>query len=409
VPGHYPNSSLRPLKPLALLSLAALLIVSVGVAALPWERMFPDVICYWAAGKILASGQSPYDVNRQAAVQRDFGWERETSGLGIYDFLPYYYPPWFGLLWVPLLPLGFPGAKLFWFFLNVELTLLAGYLLRPAVPRAPPWVPVVLACLSLFSLACVLLGQTAVLVLFLAALSWRLLESGRERSAGVALAWLTIKPQLTAVCLAALLLRLVRQRRWRVVWSFLITLAVLGLVSNLVVPSWPVEMLRAPAQTPSPTEHFPWIGNAWFLLLNALNLGGWPAWLLYLAVALPFLGAVIRAALDRACSLLELMALSLLAAFFVAPYARHYDFPVLLIPLLVLLGGRLRPLAAGLLALALVILPYVQLGLLVYYKPRYNPSGLFLLEGTFFWVPLVLTAAWLLSGRGRGRALPRPA
>ena len=35
------------------------------------------------------------------------------------------------------------------------------------VAAAPRWVPVLLASLSLFSLACVLLGQTAVLVLFL--------------------------------------------------------------------------------------------------------------------------------------------------------------------------------------------------------------------------------------------------
>src|SRR5438132_132265 len=54
-----------------------------------------------------------------------------------------------------------------------------------------------------FSFACILLGQTALIVFLLIALSWRLLELRRDKSAGVALALLTIKPQLTAVLLAA--------------------------------------------------------------------------------------------------------------------------------------------------------------------------------------------------------------
>jgi hypothetical protein len=395
-----PDRSLFSPRPLVLLPLVAVLIVWLGVVALPWEKMFPDFICYWSAGKILASGQNPYNVQLQTDVQHDYGWDRETNGLGIYNFLPYYYPPWFGLVWMLLLPLDYNTAKLAWFFVNVELTLVSAYLLRPAVPAAPRWLPVLLASLSLFTLACVLLGQTTIIVLFLAALSWRLLEAGRDRSAGVALAWLTIKPQLTAVLLLAVLLRLVRQRRWKVVASFFLTLAVLVLASTLVVPSWPLDMLRAPRQTPSPTEYYPWIGNAWFLVLKAVGLQGWLSWALYLAVAFSFLGGVVRAAFGRV-SWLDLMAVSLLAAFFVAPYARHYDFPVLLFPLLALLRNRLAPLAATLLALALVLLPYVQLFLLAHYKPLYNPSGLFLLEGSFFWVPLVLTAAWLASARGR--------
>jgi Glycosyltransferase family 87 len=401
VSAHPRHRGLRALGPLLFLTLVSVLLVSFGVVALPWQAMSPDFICYWSAGEILASSRSPYDVELQTGVQRAHGWDRETSGLGVYDFLPYYYPPWFGLLWVLVLPLGYQTAKLLWLFLNVELALLSGHLLRPAVPAAPGWVPVLLAALSLFTLACVLLGQTALVVLFLAALSWRLLEAGRDRSAGVALAWLTIKPQLTAVLLLAVLLRLLRLRRWQAVASFVITLAVLGLISTLVVPSWPLDMLRAPGRTPAPTEDYPWIGNAWLLVLRALGLPGWLAWALYLAVALPFLGAAVRAALRGACPWLDLMALALLAAFFVAPYARHYDFPVLLIPLLALLRGRPHPLAARLLPLALVILPYVQLFLLVHYKPLYNPSGRFLLEGSFFWVPLVLTAAWLVSARGR--------
>src|SRR5262249_42285096 len=106
-------------KVAALTGLAALLVV-LGRAVLPWDAMFPDFICYWTAGKLLASGQSPYDADLQTRTQREYGWDKETTGRGTYDFLPFYYPPWFGLLWVPAVPLGFQAAKVAWFFLNVE-------------------------------------------------------------------------------------------------------------------------------------------------------------------------------------------------------------------------------------------------------------------------------------------------
>jgi hypothetical protein len=395
------HSWVRTRGPLYVLTVVAALIVRLAVDRLDLESLFPDVICYWSAAELLADGRSPYDVTRQRQVQADYGWQRESNGLGKYDFLPYYYPPWFGMLFVPLRPLGFGAAKIAWFFLNVEMALAAGYLLRPTGTGAPCLGSVLLAALSLFTLASVVLGQTAVLVLFLAALSWRLLETGRDRAAGVALAWLTVKPQLTAVVLLALALRLAGDRRWRVAGWFVATLGVLGLVSTLVLPTWLTEMLGAPRQTPSPTEYFPWIGNAWYLVLRTGGVGGMWLLVLYLAAALPLVAATVRASLRREYSLLDLMGLGLLAAFFVAPYARHYDFAVLAITVLALARHRLSPLAGKLLPVGFVILPYVQQFILAEYKRLNDPGGLFVLEGTYFWIPAVLAVLWVTSARRR--------
>jgi hypothetical protein len=396
-----------PLARLAALTLLALLLAGLGRAALAWDALFPDVICYWTAGKSLAAGQSPYDPGRQARIQQEYGWDKETTGRGTYDFLPYYYPPWFGLLWVLLVPLGYEGAKFAWFFLNVELSLVTGYLLRHNLPGVAPRIPMVLVPVCAFTLACVLLGQTTMLVFFLITLSWSLLRQHRDGAAGVALAWLTIKPQLTAVLLLGILIWLVRQRRWRAVQTYFATLALFCLVCTLIVPSWPIEMWEAPRQTPSPTEHYPWIGNTWFLLLKALGLQGWALWGLYLAGALAFLTAVLRTALDRGAALSDLLGWGILAAFFVAPYARHYDFPVLLIPAL-LLGNRLPQLASAGLIMALVVVPYVQFFLLTYFKALSDPGGPFLLEATFFWVPALLAVLWLIVAGRQRQARPHP-
>jgi hypothetical protein len=285
------------------------------------------------------------------------------------------------------------------FFLNIELALLSGYLLRDAVRGVPHWLPMVFVALFVFTLVAVLLGQTALLVLFLVVLAWKLLDGGRYRAAGVVLACLSIKPQLTAVLLLGVLLWAVRQRRWGVIGAFLLTSALLAGVCTAIVPSWPLQMLNAPRQTPPPTELYPWIGNTWFLLLRTAGAQGWGLWLLYLAIAVPFVVAVVRAALDRTRSLADVLGLGILAAFFVAPYARHYDFPVLAVPCLVLVGSRLSSIAGAALVLALILVPYAQFLILGRVKAAYHPDEKFLLECTFFWVPFVLTAVWLAAGR----------
>jgi hypothetical protein len=402
------TKSVEVLRAGAFLTALALFLSALAWYALPEKTISVDFVCYFSAAKTTASGRSPYDPELQAEVQHALGWRQATSGFGVYDYLPYFYPPWFALALVPLLPLGYPAAKLFFFFLNIELALVAGYLLRDAVPGAPRRLAAVLPLLFVFSVVCTLLAQTSLLMLFLAVLAWKLLDRGRDRWAGVALAWLTIKPQLTAVLLLGVLLWAIRRRRWGAVGAFLLTCTLLAGACTLIVPSWPVQMLSAPGQTPPPTEQYPWIGNAWFLVLRAAGAQGWRLWLPYLTLAVVALGAVVRTALGRTRPLADVMAAGLLAAFFVAPYARHYDFAVLVVPALVLAAGRLPRVAAVAFLLALVILPYAQFVVLTQHKAATDPDGKFLVEGTFFWVPAALAVLWLMPRRlSRAELVPQ--
>jgi hypothetical protein len=88
-----------------LTALAAACVWALFVVA-PSEKIDSDFICYWAAGKLVAAGQSAYDEVLQTRLQRERGWDRATDGLGKYDFLPYYYPPWFAGGCALLVPLG---------------------------------------------------------------------------------------------------------------------------------------------------------------------------------------------------------------------------------------------------------------------------------------------------------------
>src|SRR5439155_21109105 len=191
------------------------------------------------------------------------------------------------------------GARIAWLVVNAELVLLTGYLLRNAVPGVPRSIQLAVVPLFAFSLAAVIVGQTSPLVFFLIVVAWRLLEGGLDRSAGAVLAWVTIKPQLTGVLLLGLLLWAARRGRWGVIQGFAAVLALLCLASFAVLPAWLPEMLSATRRTPPPTDYFPWIGTTWYLLLKGAGLRSWGLQAAYAAVALPFLGAVARAALDR--------------------------------------------------------------------------------------------------------------
>ncbi len=372
-------------------------------AVAPREKINPDFICYWAAGELVALGYSPYDEALQTRIQQERGWDRVKDGLGKYDFLPYYYPPWFAAGCALLVPLGYDGAKAAWFFLNLELLLIAGYLLRDAVPGVPRTVPPVMVPLFALSVVALFVGQTSILMLFLIALAWKLIGRGSDRLAGAALAGLTTKPQLTAVLVLMLLVWAARQRQWGVITGFAAALAALSLFGAGIVADWPVEMLRAAGRTPPPTTPFPWIGTTWLLVLKAAGLRSWPLWGLYLAVALPFLAVLVRAALERSLPLEDILSLGLIAPFILAPYRRHYDFPVLLVPVFVLMGRRLSEKAGTALMVALLLLPYVNLGIIAEFRSR-NPSTVRLFpEWTFVWIPLLVTATWFATEIGRRR------
>lgn len=369
----------------------SVLILLAVIATAIDDDMPTDFICFWTAGDLLSQGQSPYDPALQKQVQHDLGWENVYVGEGVYEFMPYYYPPWFGLMVVPLLPLGYETAAVVWLFLGYAFLLLAGLLLRRIVPGLIGWLMVPATFYFFFSLHGVWLGQTAPLVLFLLAATWRLLDSQggpgesatrtKDHAAGAVLALLTTKPQLTVVVIPALLIWAARQGRWRVVASFAGCFLLLCLVSTLILPDWPWLMVRAQRETLPPFVYVPGIGNTLLLVLEVAGLPTWARWLIWAAVVLPFLAVILHAAIRRR-PVLDVLSLSILAAFYLAPYSQDYDLAVLVIPTFALC--QRLPRTSSLLLLATVIgLPWLHLH---WIEPR--------IKYTFFWVPLLLTLLW---------------
>ncbi len=364
--------------------------------AMAFRLLCPDFFQFWTAGKILIAGGDPYDIKLQAAIQRDLGWDKQKNGLGIYDFMPFYYPPWLAILCTPFVALSFRAAKVAWFVLNSSLLFASAYLMKDSFPGVARSTVLAIAPFFAMSLMCLQLGQTAILVLFLIAGSWRLLASGHDHAAGFLLAWTTIKPQLSAMLLLSVTLWSIRHQRWRVLMGLGLMSVVLAIASILVLPNWIERVLNAPRITPMPVVYFPWNGTTWFLLLKGAGVSGWAFIVLYGVMACAVLGSTTLVALDRATPLGDLIGLSLLVTFLIVPYSRVYDFPVLLVPLLVVLGGRLPEAARASLLVAILVLPYVHWGWL-FLRERGAGSSLQNLEIGYFWIPSLLVLSWVAN------------
>jgi hypothetical protein len=315
------------------LVLPAALLAALSVRDQPGH----DYLAIHAAARLLASGENPYNVGALFRVQQPLK-ATAPALYGRMDFIPYYYPPWLALACVPLTALSFPVAKVVWVYLSYQALVLAGQGLRE-LPGLPSRTTIVLGLLAVPACLAAHMGQTSALVLLLLVVAWRLIERGSDGWAGVALAWLTFKPQMTVVVVPAVLIWSGRRGRWGVVRGFTAMLGALCLGCALVVPSWPRDMLLAPRLSPLPTTTNPSDGVTWLSVLRTLGLERWPLALGYAAAALPIAAMALGVAWNRTRPCSDAIALGVVSAFFVSSHSLAYDFAILLFPMMAFLPG----------------------------------------------------------------------
>lgn len=144
------------------------------------------------AGRLALEGHfaDAYDVPRMRALQRTEGGGRDV-------FLPFVYPPLFGLVMAPLALL--PVAPAFLLFAGATLLLYLAVLRR----LAGPWFALASLVAAPAMLIDLRIGQNGLLTSALVGLSALLALSGRGGAAGAAAGLLAFKPQLaTGLALA---------------------------------------------------------------------------------------------------------------------------------------------------------------------------------------------------------------
>jgi len=188
-----------------------------------------DLRAFYAAGTILRNGHGArlYDYNYQEQVQDAVVGPRANA-------LPFLYPSFAALPFVPLSLLSYRAAFFVWLGLNLGLLILAGFLLRPWLPwfAARSWMalPAFYGCLFGVSVALVQ-GQISFLLLVVYCGTWVLLRQGRPFLAGLLISIGLMKFQIAIPIFVLFLL----WKQWRVVSGFLAGAAGLALVSVTLV------------------------------------------------------------------------------------------------------------------------------------------------------------------------------
>ena len=325
-----------------------------------------DFFCLYHGGRALTVGLDPYD---------ETAWLAATGGLypdprGGVATPPcpgrYGYPLWTAVALMPLGALPIELASTLWMTLSIGAAILgiaaawsafggtsryAGLFAVSVVMSQPFWIFLVSGQLSGITLG--LAGITA----------WAIARQ-RERSGGVALALLALKPQTSGITIPVVFIQAVLGGRRRfVVWA-LVAGTLMLVVPFLFVPGWPLEWLgevggrrlRVISQMPT----------AWGFAAQTV---GDPAWGAAFLAAIVIITALI--ARGRAEPLVVFV-LSLPLSLLATPYAWTYDYLVLAIAwgFIFACAGRSQGATRSVLLLAGLVL--AVLGPWVFYAVSFN-------------------------------------
>lgn len=186
-----------------------------------------DYVSFWAAGSLNLQGQDPYDPALLEALER----EAEPGSSEVLIMWP---APWALTLLMPFSCLDAHLSHLLWLaFQFVVLACAVDWAWR--LVGAPPerrWLAWLLALTFLPSYLVLVTGQMGPLLLLGLLGFLSCLKHGRDGWAGAFLVLTAIKPQLTYLFWAALLLWAWQERRWRLVMG--------GVLGVLAMLAWPI-------------------------------------------------------------------------------------------------------------------------------------------------------------------------
>ena len=197
------------MKNLRPLDFAALILFGAFSLLLAWSAYSTggvDFNVYYAAARLTLHGGNPYDYSQLAA--------EIVSVTEINN--PYYYLPWFTWSILPLALLPYQIARAIWFIANVALWFASLFNLQKIIPWPEAgwkrWGMYFFVTL-LFAWTTWGFEQVGVLILFLLTMSLLALQKEKWNAAGIWLALLLFKPNITALPVAAILTWYILKKR----------------------------------------------------------------------------------------------------------------------------------------------------------------------------------------------------
>ena len=313
--------------------LSAWLLMSITLSAIAFAVFGVDFRGYYAAARVLLSGENPYDYHAVARVLLNVTGQMGNN--------PYYYPPWFAWLFIPLAYVPFQIARAIWMMFNVVLWMVGLWRLGKIIDWPPlGWQRYLLFTMATFSFAWITwrYEQAGILVFVMVTALIRSVDTEKWQEAGVWLAFLLIKPNVTLVVVVGTCLWLFRYGRYRTIGVMLLTLAVLLFISTLITPNWFQPFFEdgfgqgLTVALDGPEEIVALRINTTFLDWLRI-LGIQPPWSTVLYGVTVCVGIFLfLSSVYHSESFIELISILLLVSYAITPYVLQYDFPPLVIP-----------------------------------------------------------------------------
>jgi hypothetical protein len=216
-----------------------------------------DFLARWVgANKWLLEGLSPYD-DRVSLETQELIYGHPADPEAGEDKNHFIYPMYSMVFFGPFGLLDYTIARAIWMtILEVAAVALVWISLRVANWRTSFWMTAFLVLFSLIwyhGARTIILGQFAVINAFMIALAIYLIRNEQDFSAGVLLALSTIKPQMVYLLVPFVFIWAYSVRRFRILSGFLVTFAILMVVTLALVPNWPMAMIAQMLDYPTYT------------------------------------------------------------------------------------------------------------------------------------------------------------
>jgi hypothetical protein len=270
--------------------IVAVILLDAYATYIVFTSKFPganDFYSRWAGGRaFLIDGLNPYSDEVTHKIQLGMYGHLAEEGA---DQVAFAYPLYTIYLFFPLsLIPSYPKAQALWQAILEFALLLAVFLTFRIYRWQPkPWLLVVTCFWSILfypGARSIILGQFAIVVFALIALALWAVKESRDILAGLCLALSTIKPQMVFLLIPLLLLWAIYHRHWRLVGSFVLSMALLVFSSFLLVPTWPADFLAWIIKYPGYTAigspiwtlthyFFPQLGTPVEIVISLLVLG----------------------------------------------------------------------------------------------------------------------------------------
>jgi len=293
-----------------------------------------DFVEYWAAGRLNAQGEDPYDPNKLLPLEQAAG--RDTD-----EAIMMWNPPWTLTLAMPFASLPSRTAQLLWVACGLSIIVLSAdrlWILYGGVRELRPiaWGLAFTFMPSFFVLHSGQIGTWIlggiVLFLYFERRGWPLL-------AGASTVLLAIKPHLLYLFWIMIFIRGIRRERRLLVGGLIagVVVTVIPLLFNhqLFRQYWEAMTQRPPAQWKSPT-----LGTLIRMIENDARFG-----LQFLPGVLGMGWLIIHTyhTRDRGWNWLEEMPMLLLVSFVTASYGAWPFDLILLLPAMIAVTARLKP------------------------------------------------------------------